>query len=113
MTVRGNVRNSLYKPQLIAGVVVASHGLDNPDSGSERNSRSGKSGLKRTAYTAFGLEDRMPVQFAAVYDKRSQIKKSYEKFREARVVTTTPSATSRLFYVGVCFLLEQLWVVLQ
>jgi hypothetical protein len=78
-----------------------------------QNGDRGKSGLKRTGYAAYGLEDRTPAQVAAVYDKRSRIEKSYEKFREARAATTTPSMTIRLFYVGVGFLLEQLWVVVQ
>ncbi|HZD43873.1 MAG TPA: ISH3 family transposase, partial [Methanomicrobiales archaeon] len=77
------------------------------------NGDRGKSGVKRTGYAAYGLEDRTPAQVAAVYDKRSRIEKSYEKFREARAVTTTPSTTIRLFYVGVGFLLEQLWLVVQ
>lgn len=77
------------------------------------NGDRGKSGVKRTGYAAYGLEDRTPAQVATVYDKRSQIEKSYEKFREARAVTTTPSTTIRLFYVGVGFLLEQLWLVVQ
>ncbi len=78
-----------------------------------QNGDRGKSGIKRTGYAAYGLEDRTPAQVAAVYDKRSRIEKSYEKFREARALTTTPSTTIRLFYVGVGFLLEQLWIVLQ
>ena len=78
-----------------------------------QNGDRGKSGVKTTGYAAYGLEDRTPAQVATVYDKRSQIEKSYEKFREARALTTTPSTTIRLFYVGVGFLLEQLWVVLQ
>jgi hypothetical protein len=78
-----------------------------------QNGDRGKSGVKTTGYAAYGLEDRTPRQVAAVYDKRSQIEKSYEKFREARALTTTPSTTIRLFYVGVGFLLEQLWLVLQ
>ncbi|EMA48441.1 ISH3 family transposase [Halococcus salifodinae] len=77
------------------------------------NGDRGKSGVKRTGYAAYGLEDRTPRQVATVYNKRSRIEKSYEKFREARALTTTPSTTIRLFYVGVGFLLEQLWVVLQ
>ena len=77
------------------------------------NGDRGKSGLKRTGYAAYGLEDRTPAQVAAIYDKRSRIEKSYEKFREARALTTTPSTTIRLFYVGVGFLLEQLWIVIQ
>jgi hypothetical protein len=78
-----------------------------------QNGDRGKFGVKATGYAAYGLEDRTPRQVATVYDKRSQIEKSYEKFREARALTTTPSTTIRLFYVGVGFLLEQLWVVLQ
>ncbi|WP_273838784.1 ISH3 family transposase [Halococcus sp. PRR34] len=78
-----------------------------------QNGDRGKSGVKRTGYAAYGLEDRTPAQVATVYDNRSRIEKSYEKFREARALTTTPSTTIRLFYVGVGFLLEQLWVVLQ
>ena len=77
------------------------------------NGDRGKSGLKQTGYAAYGLEDRTPAQVAAIYDKRSRIEKSYEKFREARAATTTPSTTIRLFYVGVGFLLEQLWIVIQ
>jgi hypothetical protein len=50
---------------------------------------------------------------AGIYNHRSRIEKSYEKFREARALTTTPSTTIRLFYVGIGFLLEQLWVVLE
>jgi hypothetical protein len=73
----------------------------------------GKSGLKQTGYAAYGLEDRTPRQVARIYNHRSRIEKSYEKFREARALTTTPSTTIRLFYVGVGFLLEQLWVVLE
>jgi hypothetical protein len=72
-----------------------------------------KSGLKQTGYAAYGLEDRTPRQVARIYNDRSRIEKSYEKFREARALTTTPSTTIRLFYVGVGFLLEQLWIVLQ
>jgi hypothetical protein len=78
-----------------------------------QNGDRGKFGVKATGYAAYGLEDRTPRQVATVYDKRSQIEKSYEKFREARALTTTPSTTIRLFYVGVGFLLEQLWVVFQ
>ena len=59
------------------------------------------------------LEDRTPQQVAQVYNHRSRVEKSYEKFWEARALTTTPSTTIRLFYVGVGFLLEQLWLVLQ
>ena len=78
-----------------------------------QNGDRGKSGVKATGYAAYGLEDRTPAQVATIYDKRSRIEKSYEKFREARALTTTPSTTIRLFYVGVGFLLEQLWLVLQ
>jgi hypothetical protein len=78
-----------------------------------QNGDRGKSGLKQTGYAAYGLEDRTPTQVARIYDNRSRIEKSYEKFREARALTTTPSTTIRLFYVGVGFLLEQLWIVLQ
>ncbi|RLM88039.1 ISH3 family transposase [Haloarcula sp. Atlit-7R] len=80
---------------------------------SYQNGDRGKSGVKTTGYAAYGLEDRTPRQVATVYNKRSQIEKSYEKFREARAVTTTQSTTIRLFYVGVGFLLEQLWLVVQ
>jgi len=72
-----------------------------------------KSGLKQIGYAAYGLEDRTPPQVAQIYNNRSRIEKSYEKFREARALTTTPSTTIRLFYVGVGFLLEQLWIVLS
>ncbi len=78
-----------------------------------QNGDRGKSGVKATGYAAYGLEDRTPAQVATTYNKRSQIEKSYEKFREARALTTTPSTTIRLFSVGVGFLLEQLWLVLQ
>jgi len=78
-----------------------------------QNGDRGKSGVKTTGYAAYGLEDRTPRQVATVYNKRSQIEKSYEKFREARAMTTTPSTTIRLFYVGVGFLLEQLWLVVR
>jgi hypothetical protein len=78
-----------------------------------QNGDRGKSGVKTTGYAAYGLEDRTPRQVARIYDNRSRIEKSYEKFREARALTTTPSTTIRLFYVGVGFLLEQLWLVLQ
>jgi len=77
------------------------------------NGDRGKSGLKQTGYAAYGLEDRTPREVARIYNHRSRIEKSYEKFREARALTTTPSTTIRLFYVGVGFLLEQLWIVLQ
>src|SRR6056297_3791933 len=78
-----------------------------------QNGDRGNSGVKTTGYAAYGLEDRTPRQVATIYNKRSQIEKSYEKFREARALTTTPSTTIRLFYVGVGFLLEQLWIVLS
>ncbi|WP_050033563.1 MULTISPECIES: ISH3 family transposase [Halobacteriales] len=78
-----------------------------------QNGDRGKSGLKQTGYAAYGLEDRTPQQVAQIYNNRSRIEKSYEKFREARALTTTPSTTIRLFYVGVGFLLEQLWLVVQ
>jgi hypothetical protein len=78
-----------------------------------QNGDRGKSGVKATGYAAYGLEDRTPQQVARLYDNRSRIEKSYEKFREARALTTTPSTIIRLFYVGVGFLLEQLWLVLQ
>lgn len=78
-----------------------------------QNGDRGKSGVKATGYAAYGLEDRTPTQVARIYDDRSRIEKSYEKFREARAVTTTPSTTIRLFYVGIGFLLEQLWIVIQ
>lgn len=78
-----------------------------------QNGDRGKSGVKSTGYAAYGLEDRTPRQVARLYDNRSRIEKSYEKFREARALTTTPSTTIRLFYVCVGFLLEQLWIVLQ
>ncbi len=71
------------------------------------NSDRGESGVKATGHAAYGLQDRTLAQVAAVYDKRTRIEKSYEKFREARAMTTTPSTTIRLFYVGVSFLLEQ------
>ncbi len=78
-----------------------------------QNGDRGKSGVKTTGYAAYGLEDRTPRQVASVYDKRSQIEKSYEKFREARAMTSAQSPVIRLFYVGVGFLLEQLWLVVQ
>ncbi|MFC4986713.1 ISH3 family transposase [Saliphagus infecundisoli] len=78
-----------------------------------QNGDRGKSGVKATGYAAYGLEDRTPPQVARIYTDRSRIEKSYEKFREARALTTTPSPTIRLFYVGVGFLLEQLWIVIQ
>ena len=77
-----------------------------------QNGDRGKHGLKTTGYAAYGLEDPTPQQVAHLYSKRAAIEKSYEKFREARALTTTPSRVIRLFYVGVGFLLEQLWVVL-
>jgi hypothetical protein len=78
-----------------------------------QNGDRGKSGVKSTGYAAYGLEDRTPQQVARVYDHRAKIEKSYETFRKARALTTTPSTIIRLFYVGVGFLLEQLWIVLQ
>jgi len=78
-----------------------------------QNGDRGKSGLKQIGYAACGLEDRTPPQVARIYNHRARIEKSYEKFREARALTMTPSTTIRLFYVGVGFLLEQLWVVLE
>jgi len=78
-----------------------------------QNGDRGKSGLKTVGYAAYGLEDCTPAQVARIYDKRARIEKSYEKFREARALTTSPSTTIRLFYVGVGFLVEQLWLVLQ
>jgi len=78
-----------------------------------QNGDRGKSGLKQIGYAACGLPDRTPPQVARIYNHRARIEKSYEKFREARALTTTPSTTIRLFYVGVGFLLEQLWVVLE
>ena len=78
-----------------------------------QNGDRGKSGVKTTGYAAYGLEDRTPAQVASVYAKRSQIEKSYEKFREARAMTSAQSPVLRLFYVGVGFLLEQLWLVVQ
>jgi len=69
--------------------------------------------VKTTGYAAYGLEDRTPRQVASMYDKRSQIEKSYEKFREARAMTSALSPVIRLFYAGVGFLLEQLWLVIQ
>jgi len=77
------------------------------------NGDRGKSGVKTTGYAAYGLEDRTPQQVARIYNHRSRIEKTYEKFREARALTTTPSTTIRLFFVGVGFLVEQLWVVLE
>ena len=77
-----------------------------------QNGDRGKHGVKTTGYAAYGLEDRTPRQVAHLYSKRSAIEKSYEKFRQARALTTTLSRVIRLFYVGVGFLLEQLWVVL-
>jgi hypothetical protein len=73
----------------------------------------GRPGLKQTGYAACGLPARTPQQVAQVYNHWSRIEKSYAKFREARALTTTPSTIIRLFYVGVGFLLEQLWLVLQ
>jgi len=78
-----------------------------------QNGDRGKSGVKTTGYAAYGLEDRTPRQVARIYNHRSRIEKSYEKFREARALTTASSTTIRLFYVGVGFMLEQLWLVLQ
>ena len=78
-----------------------------------QNGDRGKSGLKQTGYAAYGLEDRTPQQVAQIYNHRSRIEKSYEKFREARALTTTPSTIIRLFYVSVRFLLERLWLVVQ
>ncbi len=71
----------------------------------------GKSSLNQTSYAAYGLEDRTPQQVAQIYNHRSRIEKSYGKFCEARALTTTPSTIIWLFYVGVGFLLEQLWLV--
>ena len=76
------------------------------------NGDRGKHGVKATGYAAYGLEDRTPQQVAHLYSKRSAIEKSYEKFRQARALTTTPSRVIRLFYVSVGFILEQLWIVL-
>jgi hypothetical protein len=70
------------------------------------NGDRGKSGLKQIGYAAYGLEDRTPPQVAKIYNHRARIAKSYEKFREARALTTGSARPTTAWWAstsgGVC-----------
>ena len=72
----------------------------------------GKTGLLVRAYAACEQAARTPKQVEQAYKQRSAIETSFRTFREALAKTTTRKPGIRLVYVGVAFLLRNLWILL-
>jgi len=78
---------------------------------SYQKGKRGKTGLLVRAYAACEQAARTPKQVEEVYKQRSAIETSFRTFRETLAKTTTPNPGIRLVYVGVAFLLRNLWIL--
>ena len=78
---------------------------------SYQKGKRGKTGLLVRAYAACEQADRTPKQVEQAYKQRSAIETSFRTFREALAKTTTRDPGVRLVYVGVAFLLRNLWIL--
>jgi len=78
---------------------------------SYQQGKRGKSGLLVRAFAACEQDARTPKQVEQAYKQRSAIETSFRTFREARAKTTTRNPGIRLVYVGVAFLLRNLWIL--
>ena len=78
---------------------------------SYQNGKRGKNGLLVRAYAACEQDARTPKQVEQTYRQRSAIETSFRTFREALATTTTRDPGIRLVYVGVAFLLRNLWIL--
>jgi hypothetical protein len=78
---------------------------------SYQKGKRGKTGLVVRAYAACEQDARTPKQVEQAYKQRSAIETSFRTFREALAKTTTRNPGIRLVYVGVAFLLRNLWIL--
>jgi hypothetical protein len=78
---------------------------------SYQQGKRGKKGLLVRAYAACEQAARTPKQVEQTYRQRSAIETSFRTFREALATTTTRDPGVRLVYVGVAFLLRNLWIL--
>lgn len=78
---------------------------------SYQQGKRGKTGLLVRAYAACEQAARTPKQVEQAYKQRSAIETSFRTFREALAKTTTRKPGIRLVYVGVAFLLRNLWIL--
>jgi hypothetical protein len=79
---------------------------------SYQKGKRGKTGLVVRAYAACEQDARTPKQVEQAYKQRSAIETSFRTFREALAKTTTRNPGIRLVYVGVAFLLRNLWILI-
>ena len=80
---------------------------------SYRQGKRGKKGLLVRAYAACDQTDRTPKQVEQKYNQRSAIETSFRTSKEALAKTSSRNPGIRLVYVGVAFLLRDLWVLVQ
>lgn len=80
---------------------------------SYQKGKRGKTGLLVRAYAACEQNARTPKQVEQAYKRRSAIETSFRTFREALAKTTTRNPGIRLVYVGVAFLLRNLWILVS
>ena len=78
---------------------------------SYRKGKRGKTGLLVRAYAACEQDARTPKQVEQAYKQRSAIETSFRTFREALAKTTSRKPGIRVVYVGVAFLLRNLWIL--
>lgn len=77
-----------------------------------RNRKDKKHKYQKLMFAAFGVRG-TPTEIRERYRKRFGIETSYRQRREARIYTCTQDPLVRLFFVGVGFVLRNLWVWLH
>lgn len=78
---------------------------------SYQKGKRGKTGLLVHAYAVCERPVRMPKQIEQAYKQGSAIETSFRTFREALAKTTTGKPDISLVYVGVAFLVRNLWIL--
>ncbi len=72
----------------------------------------GRNELEYLAYTVYGMDIPIKKTFKE-YRKRFGIESSYKLMNQARARTTTKKPVLRLLYVGLSFLLLNIWIYIQ
>jgi len=71
-----------------------------------------RNGLEYFAYAVYGIDTPVHKTFKE-YRKRFGIESSYKQMNKARARTTTKKPVLRLLYVGLGFLLQNIWIYLH
>jgi putative transposase len=76
------------------------------------NKKDRKHNMKKMVYAVWGVK-KSPMEIRELYRKRFGIETSYRQMNQARIRTTTRDPLLRLLFVGIAFILLNVWVWLH